>query len=212
MLSVFDLDHTLLKTNCCLRFGRYLYRERVFSRYDMVHLFFLYFRHKILGMSIYDLHHKSLKLVKGVSLAYLKDLAERFVEKEADSMVNQKVWKRLCEAKELGHKIIIVSNSPDFLVKIIANRLNVDIARGIEFELDDSCELTTPFQTMEGEKKKEFVYQEAEKYSIRTEDITAYSDSHLDIPLLNAVGKAVGVNPDCKLHAVCKKKGWDIIR
>jgi phosphoserine phosphatase len=38
-----------------------------------------------------------------------------------------------------------------------------------------------------------------------------YSDSHNDIPLLELVDTAVAVDPDDKLAAVAKEKGWKIL-
>ena len=38
-----------------------------------------------------------------------------------------------------------------------------------------------------------------------------FSDSHNDIPLLEAVGKAVAVHPDKQLEAEAKKRNWPII-
>jgi phosphoserine phosphatase len=39
-----------------------------------------------------------------------------------------------------------------------------------------------------------------------------YSDSHSDLPLMNAVGNPVAVNPDFRLARVAKRAGWPIRR
>ena len=38
----------------------------------------------------------------------------------------------------------------------------------------------------------------------------AYSDSASDLPMLEAVGHAVAVNPEAKLAAVARKRGWHV--
>ena len=38
----------------------------------------------------------------------------------------------------------------------------------------------------------------------------AYADSISDLPMLEAVGIPVAVNPDARLHAAAKEKGWQI--
>jgi phosphoserine phosphatase len=43
------------------------------------------------------------------------------------------------------------------------------------------------------------------------ENSTFYSDSHNDIPLLELVETAVAVDPDKKLEAFAKEKGWKIL-
>ena len=42
-------------------------------------------------------------------------------------------------------------------------------------------------------------------------DTTFYSDSILDMPLLQKVEKPVAVNPDSELLRVSKDLGWEII-
>jgi phosphoserine phosphatase len=40
----------------------------------------------------------------------------------------------------------------------------------------------------------------------------AYSDSESDLPMLQAVGHPVAVNPDAKLGRIARQEGWDILR
>lgn len=42
-------------------------------------------------------------------------------------------------------------------------------------------------------------------------DCVFYTDSHNDLPLLGAVGKAVAVDPDPQLLAEAERKGWEVI-
>ena len=43
-------------------------------------------------------------------------------------------------------------------------------------------------------------------------DAVFYANSHNDIPLLEAVGKPIAVNPTSKLESHAKKKGWQILK
>jgi phosphoserine phosphatase len=40
----------------------------------------------------------------------------------------------------------------------------------------------------------------------------AYSDSHTDLPFLEAVGHPVAVNPDRALRRIARERGWPILR
>jgi phosphoserine phosphatase len=40
---------------------------------------------------------------------------------------------------------------------------------------------------------------------------TAYSDSHSDLPFLEAVGHAVAVNPDRALRRCAAARGWPVL-
>jgi phosphoserine phosphatase len=47
---------------------------------------------------------------------------------------------------------------------------------------------------------------------MRPEDISFYSDSYTDLPLLEFSGSPVAVNPDRFLTYEAKKRGWKILR
>jgi hypothetical protein len=40
----------------------------------------------------------------------------------------------------------------------------------------------------------------------------AYSDSESDLPMLEAVGHPVAVNPDAALARIARERGWEIVR
>jgi phosphoserine phosphatase len=40
---------------------------------------------------------------------------------------------------------------------------------------------------------------------------TAYSDSHTDVPFLEAVGHPVAVNPDRALRRIAGERGWPVL-
>ena len=40
---------------------------------------------------------------------------------------------------------------------------------------------------------------------------TAYSDSHTDLPFLEAVGIPVAVNPDRELRRIARERGWPVL-
>jgi hypothetical protein len=42
-------------------------------------------------------------------------------------------------------------------------------------------------------------------------ECTAYSDSHTDLPFLEAVGRPVAVNPDRELRRIAAQRGWPVI-
>ena len=43
---------------------------------------------------------------------------------------------------------------------------------------------------------------------LRLEESVAYADSSSDLPMLEAVGFPVAVNPETRLAAIARKRGW----
>jgi len=48
----------------------------------------------------------------------------------------------------------------------------------------------------------------AELHDIDLREAVAYADSSSDLPMLEAVGFPVAVNPETKLAAIARKRGW----
>jgi fatty acyl-CoA reductase len=51
-------------------------------------------------------------------------------------------------------------------------------------------------------------YAEAE--DLRLDESVAYADSASDLPMLEAVGFPVAVNPEAKLAAIARRRGWHV--
>jgi hypothetical protein len=62
-----------------------------------------------------------------------------------------------------------------------------------------------------GEGKAEALRELAERMSIDLEVSYAYSDSIADLPMLEAVGHPVAVNPDRDLRKQAEEREWDVL-
>jgi fatty acyl-CoA reductase len=75
-------------------------------------------------------------------------------------------------------------------------------------ERDGRLTGTIPGALPIGEARADLVRELAARYEIPLEDTIAYADSTSDLPMLEAAGTAVAVNPDAKLRALAKRRGW----
>ena len=62
-----------------------------------------------------------------------------------------------------------------------------------------------------GEGKAAAIRELAEQEGLDLPASTAYSDSHTDLPFLEAVGNPVVVNPDRELRRIAVERGWPIL-
>jgi phosphoserine phosphatase len=91
--------------------------------------------------------------------------------------------------------------------------LAMDGAIGTASEVVDGVytgELAGPF--VYGKGKASALRQFADAEGIDLERSWAYSDSASDLPMLQAVGNPVAVNPDAELEEVARREGWEIFR
>ncbi len=210
-LSVFDLDHTLFEGASSLYFGKFLYREGFLTLAQMSSAIWWYCRTKFFGMPLDVLHHKVSPIFIGASFSEVKELVNRFLDEQMQSLLYAPAISCLREAQEAEHMTMILSNSPSPLVAAIAERLGVDESVGTVYGVDSSGCLTGVQASFEGKEKAAVVRETAEKWGIARENMTAYSDSHLDLPLLESVGTAVAVQPTRKLKKICRDRQWQVI-
>ncbi len=210
--SVFDLDRTLFSKNSSFEFCKYLYKNQFFSLFFVLKSAFYYIWHEYFGLTLEQLHRKVFKkLLRGVDLQTLSSHVSSFLEQEMERLLYFPALQRLRRAQHEGHFTMILSNSPSFLVGEIASRLEVDDWRASEYKVDKDQRLCHISQILHGDVKAFWVRKVSLRLGIREEEVTAYSDSHLDLPFLESAGAAVVVNPDSRLKKIAGEKNWEQI-
>lgn len=169
-------------------------------------------RHKWLGMSIYDLHFKTFAcLFKGRFLADINRYVKQFLAESLDAMLYDPVIQRLKKAQDQGDYVLILSSSPDFLVREVARCLQVSHWNATIYQSDENGKFIAIQQVMEGQDKAQYVKTLMDQLHITASAMTVYSDSHLDLPILKMAGTAIGVGPDHHLKRICLQNGWEIL-
>ena len=169
-------------------------------------------RHKYFGLTLEQLHYKVFKkLLKGFNIQTLSEHVSSFVESELEKMIYLPALTRLRRAQHEGHFTMILSNSPSFLVQVIASKLQVDDWRASEYKVDKDQRLCQISLILDGEAKAFWIRKISEDLGVLDQEITAYSDSYLDLPFVQAAGISVVVNPDSRLKKISQKKNWEEI-
>lgn len=211
-LSCFDLDHTLLKGNSSTQLGFYLYRQGIFSCSTLLYMLGIYGLHKCGCISVVAMQTRIFKhLFAGIQSDLIHKYAAQFLDQYFDQMVYMPALKCLREAQAAGQYTVILSSSPDFLVKLIADRLGVDAWDATAYGLDAERRFTKIERFVLGEDKARYMTALSQKLGIAKQAITAYSDSILDLSFLQAAGSAVAVNPDHSLKVLCRRNQWPIL-
>jgi HAD superfamily hydrolase (TIGR01490 family) len=210
VLSVFDLDHTLIRKNISFAFGSHLWKAGQLRFHSALYCTGCYFRYKVLRPCMQTLHGKVLgSFLKRLPFVGLQDHVERFLDKRLEGLLYLPAMKRLREAQERGDHVMLLSGSPDFLVGPTARRLGVKEWEATRYSVDKNDRLTTIEAFMEGGAKAKLALARAE--ALQVQKIHAFSDSAVDLPLLEVAGRAIGVRPERKLRIICQERGWEII-
>ncbi len=121
--------------------------------------------------------------------------------------------KKLLEIhRRSGRATYIVSASPKELVEPLAKALGMTEGIGTISEVVDGVYtgvLAGPF--CYGTGKVDAIREVVSRESFDLGQCYAYSDSISDLPMLEAVGHPVAVNPDKRLNAIAIERGWPIV-
>lgn len=210
-ISAFDLDHTLLKVNCSFAIGRYLYQIGQLRLADMLYNTGCYALHKAGFFSLQQLHEKIFeRSFQGKLKADYERWTEEFLEQNYSQLIYPPALQKLQHAQQEGDYVLLLSSSPDFIVSRIAKRLGC-ASQATEYLVDKEGYFYKISYIMDGVAKASFLTEVATRLGVSLADTVAYTDSHLDLPLLNIAGKAVGVNPNRKLKAICQERAWEVV-
>ncbi len=210
--SAFDLDHTLFINNGSYLFGRFLYSKRILSFCSMTRLVASYSLQRLGALSILQVHRQAIAtLFHRMTRPQVAELVEEFYDKSIDQLWYKPALKHWQQAQAKGHKCLILSSSPDFIVEPIAKRLKADDCFSTHYHCNPKGYFYQVKEVVDGEAKRNFLIDRMQRYQIATHQASAYSDSILDLPLLSCVGRPVAVQPDRQLKRHSLQKGWPII-
>lgn len=211
-ISAFDLDHTLFKSNSSFSFGRHLYSHSRLTTSLLACLIFYYGCHTCGLVSINTLHQLNFDaLFKGRPLIDFEELAVSFINRHMKELIYPPVAEAFSNAKKAGHYTALISASPDFLVALIAKRFGFDHYAATHYQVNESGCFESLGEIMDGALKAAILTNLAKRLKVPRECVYAYSDSHLDIPFLQAAGHSVAVRPDRQLKKISIAKGWKIL-
>jgi HAD superfamily hydrolase (TIGR01490 family) len=116
--------------------------------------------------------------------------------------------RRVREHRALGHRTVLITGALDFAVRPLAPLFDEVISARLS--VNDrgryTGELTAVPPT--GETRAQLLSDYCTAEGLDPEESVAYADSTSDLPLLEAVGFPVAVNPETRLAALARKRGW----
>jgi HAD superfamily hydrolase (TIGR01490 family) len=212
--AFFDLDRTLIAGASIFPFALEAWRTGLVSggevrRYAARTLSFLLFGDK--GERAEVARADVLGRVEGVSVEVLEELAARVLPR-LEARVRPESKRLVRMHHEAGRDTWIVSASPYGIVAPLADRMAMTGAvatRGTVVEGYYTAEIDGPFVYGEGKVEAIRILAEDRGYDLTSS--YAYSDSISDLPMLEAVGHPVAVNPDRHLEAIAHDRGWPVV-
>jgi len=116
---------------------------------------------------------------------------------------------RLRGHKEAGHRVVLLSGALDFLLEPMKDMVDdVLCATLVQENGVYTGELSGP--PVAGDARARMLASFARRRNLDLSRSYAYADSISDLPMMEAVGNPVAVNPDRRLESEAKERGWEI--
>jgi len=212
-LAVFDLDRTLLPGSSLAHLARAAVRAGLVPRRAALGAGAREALFRLQGASddqVRRIGSRALRATAGVDRAALLELVEEVADELLDQMPGGARYL-VDEQLDAGNFCVILSASPHELVEAISARLGTHRGVGTRIGHDQGRLTGTLDGTLcYGPGKVEHLVAALGRVDLT--DARAYADSISDLPLLEAVGVPVAVNPDPDLLRHAEQRGWPVLR
>jgi HAD superfamily hydrolase (TIGR01490 family) len=213
--AFFDLDKTVIAKASIAAFGRPFYHGGLISRRTVVRALASQFVYLHLGASEQKLERvreSVLDLTKGWDRDEVARIVRETLEETVEPIIYEEAADLIAGHRAAGRRVYVVSASPEEIVEPLAEFLSADGAIASRATVDADGRYTGEMDRyVYGPWKAEAIKELAASEGIDLERSYAYSDSYTDVPMLEAVGHPVAVNPDRLLAKVARERGWEVL-
>src|SRR5687767_71660 len=214
--AFFDLDKTLMAGSSGMQFARVAARHGVVRRRQLAEWGWDHLRYRLRGATdeeTADVLKVARELITGVRGIDIDRMGP-----EVMAAILPRIYPQMLDEvhrhQDDGRPAFIVSAAGNDIVRMLATVLQMDGGMGTRYEVGPDGRFTGrldgPF--VYGPGKVEAMERFAAEHEIDLAASYAYSDSISDLPMLQAVGNPVVVNPDPPLADIAREEEWQVMR
>ncbi|MDP9494513.1 MAG: HAD-IB family hydrolase [Actinomycetota bacterium] len=212
--AFFDLDKTIIAKSSTLAFTKPLYRAGFLSKRALAKAAIAQAYYQSFGADHAQLERVKDELAamtKGWSRQEVVLLVEETVDEVVAPMAYAEALALIDSHRRAGRKVVVISASPEEIVRPLCRYLGIDDVIATTSAIDEDGRYTGTIELYAyGPAKAEAMIEMARSDGIDLVASFAYSDSVTDLPMLEAVGHPVVVNPDPELEAIAMERGWEV--
>lgn len=209
-LAIFDLDDTLIQGDSSVLWTQYLWDKKIIKDPRFVEA------DKTM-MAQYNTGALDMATYLRFSLQSLANIKTEQVDLWLDDFIDTVIIPRIypeglntiASYQSQGIPIIVISATVSFIVKKIANKLNVDVAMGIDIKQQNGC-YTTEIEGIptfkEGKVKR--LTQWISHQPITDAYFYFYTDSANDLPMCHFADEVFIINGDPRLQQAANENNW----
>jgi HAD superfamily hydrolase (TIGR01490 family) len=214
--AFFDLDKTLMQGSSAFQFARAVRRAGLMTRRQLAADALANLRFRLEGSS--DAASVALRERIAAGLEGRRVIELERLGADVLAGILPRVYPEMLSLahahQDAGRRAYIVTAASRELADILARVMAFDGAVGSDIsEVVDGVYTGRPAGVFVYRSGKPVAMRElAQREGIDLAQSFAYSDSESDLPMLEAVGHPVAVNPDAALARIARERGWEILR
>jgi HAD superfamily hydrolase (TIGR01490 family) len=213
--AFFDLDKTVIAKSSTLAFGGPLYKAGMLGRRSLLKAGIAQAVYTVFGADhgqMERVRESMQELTKGWNRTEVEVLVQQALDEVVAPLVYAEALFLIDDHLRRGRRVFIISASPVEIVRPLAHYIGVDEVIASRSKVDAEGRFTGELEFYSyGEGKADEVRRLAADENIDLSRSYAYSDSATDLPLLEAVGYPVAVNPDKDLRKAAEERSWPIV-
>lgn len=212
--AFFDLDKTIIAKSSTLAFTRPMFKAGLLQGTTLAKAGIAQAYYQAFGAD-----HGQLERVKdelsNLTKGWQRDEVIAVVEETVHEVVAPLAYAEalaiIDDHRRAGHRVVVVSASPAEIVRPLCRFLGIEDVIATESEVDEEGVYTGNIvRYAYGPAKAEAMIEMAAQQGIDLGVSYAYSDSSTDLPMLEAVGHPIVVNPDTDLAEIAGERGWEV--
>lgn len=214
ILAAFDLDGTLMVTNVVETYlwtrlpeQSLLERAATLGKVTAQLPLLLSAERKDRGVFLRQFYRR----YAGADLAVLEDFVDNRLAPFILDRTSPEAIRRVREHRDAGHTTILLTGVIRPLTRPFEGLFDRIVAADLATDDNGICTGFLSGPPMVGESRSAWLNHYAALHQIDLADSFAYADSHVDLPMLQAVGNPVAVSPDIALMRAAKSHGWSIV-
>ncbi|WP_461246123.1 HAD family hydrolase [Treponema sp. R6D11] len=211
-VHIFDVDHTVVRKTSAEYFVQIALKEKIIRFSQISHLIIDWIKYK-LAFPNNDFIENTVKRLAGLKKEDLERVAQDCFEKRIKKNIYTGLKIIIDDLIKKGEKVIFATSSFDFIIKPLEKYFGIE--GSLACQLEYSQGITTGKlvgYSFFGPKKKTAAQAWMQSNGVNPQNVSFYSDSYTDLPLLEYCGTPVAVNPDGILARKAKNRRWKILR
>ena len=212
--AFFDLDKTIIAGSSALAFSRPLLREGLITRRAALRSSYAQLSLLFNGAdeaTTERIRRSAAAICAGWEVEQVRAIVAETLHEVVEPLVYAEAAELVAAHRAHGDEVVVLSASGLEVVEPIAELLGATRCAASRMVVQDGRYTGEIEYYLYGAAKAEEARRVAAEGGYRLEDCVAYSDSITDLPLLEAVGHPVVVNPDRALRKVAEERGWPVL-